>query len=233
MINCIIIDDSPLALELLEDYISKVDYLKLVKRCTSAVEASEALKKGDIDLVFTDIQMPDITGIELLRSLKVKPKIIFTTAFQNYALEGFDLDATDFLLKPYSFDRFKKAVNKVFMQKEMEKKMEAEAKVIFVKSGYEVVKIPVNKIEYIEALKDYIQIFTDQQKVLTLMSMKQVLELLPSGQFARTHRSFIIPLTKITRVGTKIVRVGTKEIPIGDMYRESFLQLLKEHGQKF
>lgn len=230
MIRCITIDDSPLALDLLDDYISKIEYLKLVRRCSSAAEARELLSRQAVDLIFTDIQMPDINGLDFIKSLKTKPKVIFTTAYPHYAIEGFDLDAVDYLLKPFSFERFKKAISKVFQQMELEKRMDDENKCIFVKSGYEVVKISIKEIEYIEALKDYIQIFKKDQKVLTLMSMKAILELLPAGEFGRCHRSYIVPLSKVSRVSSRSVFIGHKEIPIGEMYRDEFQKLLKSRG---
>lgn len=227
MIRCISLDDSPLALELLENYISGISYLYLVKSCNNASEAIEILEKENIDLVFLDIQMPDITGIDLLKSLKVKPKVIFTTAYSNYAIEGFNQNASDYLLKPFSMERFKTAVEKVSLQLQLERKPQPAAEYIFVKSGYETVKINIKNILYIEALKDYIQIFTEEKKVLTLMSMVQILKALPLGEFLRAHRSFIIAIDKITKIATKKIHVGKKEIPIGDIYREEFQKLLK------
>jgi len=228
MINCLAIDDSPLALELLEKYIGDIGYLRLIKSCTNALEAIEILRKGNVDLIFLDIQMPDITGIDLLKSLKVKPKIIFTTAYPNYALEGFNQNASDYLLKPFSFERFKIAVEKVNRQLQLEKNEESDNEFIFVKSGYETIKIQIKNILYIEALKDYIQIFTKEQKILSLMSMKEILELLPFGEFIRVHRSYIISAGKITKVAPRRIYIGEKEIPIGNIHRDEFAKFLKE-----
>ncbi len=227
MINCIAIDDSPLALELIEDYIHKINYLHLVKSCTNALEAIESLRKGNVDLLFLDIHMPDISGIDLLRSLKVKPKIIFTTAYPNYALEGFNQNASDYLLKPFSLERFKVAVEKVDRQLKLEGRKSIEKDHIFIKSGYESLKIEIKDILYIEALKDYIQIFTAEQKILSLMSMKDILEMLPAEKFKRVHRSFIISADKISRVAPRKVYIGTKEVPLGDIYRDAFQTFLK------
>ena len=228
MIRCLTIDDSPLALDLLDDYIAKIPGLKLVARCNNAFDAIELIRKGRIDLIFLDIQMPDINGIELLKSVSQKPKVIFTTAFPNYAIEGFELDAVDYLLKPFTFARFKKAADKAIQLIRMENNPLPVSNTIFVKSGYETVRIQVHDITYIEALKDYIQIFTTSQKILSLMSMKEILALLPPGEFARVHRSYIVALRKITRVSARKVMIDSKEIPIGDNYKTAFQELLRE-----
>jgi two-component system LytT family response regulator len=230
MIRCLAIDDSSLALDLLEDYIGKVDYLQLVKRCQSAVEAASIIRKGTIDLIFLDIQMPDITGIDLLKSLNPKPKVIFTTAYPNYAVEGFNQDAVDYLLKPFSLERFKKACDKAEQLLKLESAAAKQEEFIFIKCGYETVKVNVQEILYIESLKDYIQIFTPEKKLLTLMSMKEILSILPAGQFVRTHRSFVIALNKISSLAGKRIMIGEKEIPVGDIYRKEFQELLKSKG---
>jgi DNA-binding LytR/AlgR family response regulator len=227
MIRCIIVDDSPLALDLLEDYIGKTGFLELAGRFTNALEAVEFLKSGHIDLVFLDIQMPDITGIEMLKSLKNKPAVIFTTAFEFYAVEGFELNAVDYLLKPISFERFKRAADKMFHQYELEKISNSLNQVIFVRSGYETLKIKTAEIQYIEALKDYIQIFTQDQKILSLMSMKEILELLPQGEFVRIHRSYIIPVDKISGVAARKVLLDKKEFPVGDIFKDEFQKLIR------
>jgi DNA-binding LytR/AlgR family response regulator len=228
MIRCLTIDDSPLALDLLDDYIAKVSTLQLVKRCTNALDAIKLIQQGNIDLIFLDIQMPDITGIDLLKTLSVKPKVILTTAYANYAVEGFDLDVSDYLLKPFSFERFRKAVEKVELQIQLEKNQVRNDPVIFIKSGYESLKIRTNDILYIESLKDYVQIFTAAQKTLSLMSMKEIFDLLPEGEFLRVHRSYIIAIDKITGVSAKKISIGKKEIPLGDHYRNEVQQLLRK-----
>ncbi|MGZ4098977.1 MAG: LytR/AlgR family response regulator transcription factor [Bacteroidia bacterium] len=228
MMRCLAIDDSSLALDLLEDYIGRVDYLHLVKRCQSALEAGEILRKENIDLIFLDIQMPDITGIDLLKSLSHKPKVIFTTAYPNYAIEGFNLSAIDYLLKPFSFERFKTATDKAFLQLKLENSQVKHENFIFIKSGYDTIKIRLQDIIYIEAQRDYIQIFTKEKKIMTLMSMKDILNMLPPDNFARIHRSFIVAIDKISGFSGKKVFVETKEIPVGDIYRKDFQKLLKE-----
>lgn len=224
MIKCVAVDDSPLALRLLEDYIHKVNFLTLEYSFTNAIEAAGILRRKKAHLLFLDIQMPDISGISLLGALEYKPKVIFTTAYPDYAVEGFNLDAVDYLLKPFSFERFFKAVskakeqlNELFLQE-----TEADAAFIFVRSGYETVKIVLNDIMYIEALKDYVQIFTVHKKIVSLMGMKEILAGLPGEEFVRVHRSYIIPLSKVTRITSRKVYIGEKEIPLGESFRKEF-----------
>ena len=176
----IIVDDEPLALEILEDFISKVPELKLIKKCQNAIEAGEALRKHDIDLVFLDIQMPQLTGIEFVKSLTKPPKIIFTTAYSQYALEGFELNAVDYLLKPIAFDRFLKAVNKAMDQNIAHlaepEELEAGPDFIFVKADKKLIRLKYNEIQYVEGLKDYVIIKTDTGRIITLQTMKSLEE---------------------------------------------------------
>jgi DNA-binding LytR/AlgR family response regulator len=230
MIRCVIVDDSPLALDLLEDYISKVDELHLIRKFTNALEAIPFIESKNIELVFLDIHMPDISGMDLLKKLIKKPKIIFTTAFPNYAVAGFELDAVDYLLKPFSFDRFKKAADKAVSLIHTSGIKKNEEAFIYVKSGYDKVKINIREIHYIEALKDYIKIYTGEKKVLSLMSMKEILELLPKDEFVRTHRSYIIAVNKIKRVSSKSVLLENKEVPVGAMYRKEFVRFLESRN---
>jgi two-component system, LytTR family, response regulator len=227
MIRSIAIDDSPLALDLIEDYVGRMNGIELAQRCTSALEAIPLIKKGGIDLLFLDIEMPDISGIQLVRSLDIKPKIIFTTAYSNYALEGFNVNATDYLLKPFSFDRFKKAVEKVQHQLELEHIAIKENEHLFIRSGYETLRVTVRDIRYIEALKDYIQIHTGDKKIVALMSMKEISALLPKDQFIRVHRSFIISQNHLSGYTSKKIMIGNKEIPLGESYKETFLDFVK------
>lgn len=227
MIRCLAVDDSPLALDLLESYIRKVDFLSLERKCNNAIEAMDVLGKNNIDVIFLDIQMPDITGIDLLKTLQKKPKIIFTTAYPEYAVEGFNLDATDYLLKPFSFERFLKAVQKVQAQLLAEEE-NGTTDFIFVKSGYESVKIFLSEILYIEAMKDYVKYVTPHKKILSLKSMKEVLEEIPGEEFIRVHRSFIVSKSKITKVTTQKIFIGKHEIPLGDSFRPAFLQWFNE-----
>ena len=240
MIRCLIIDDEALALDLLEDNIRKVSFMELVAKCKSGFEAMELLHKEKIDLIFLDIQMPDISGIQFLKSLPVKPLVIFTTAYEKYALEGFELDVVDYLLKPFSFERFLKSVNKAqeylgLQQKSVSSEKETPSKIpeyLFVKSDYKLIKIDTTDILYIEGLKDYIKIYAGEKPVVTLMGMKTIEEKLPSADFQRIHRSFIVNLHKIRFVQRNTVIIGDKVIPIGENYRESFLKTINYSSRK-
>jgi DNA-binding LytR/AlgR family response regulator len=228
MIRCLAIDDSPLALDLLQDYISRIHQLELVQQCSSALEALPLIRKGNIDLLFLDIEMPDISGIQLIGSLDKKPKIIFTTAYSNYALEGFNLEVTDYLLKPFSFDRFKKAADKAIKQITLEQTTKNEDEILSIRSGYETHRVNIGEIRYVEALKDYVQLYVADKKILVLMSMKEILEMLPKEQFIRIHRSFIISLKHISSYSSRKVIIGQKEIPVGESYRDHFLKIVNE-----
>lgn len=235
MIRCIAVDDSPLALDLLENYISQVKDLSLERKCTNAIEAADVLSKKEIDLIFLDIQMPDITGIDMLKALQIRPKVIFTTAYPDYAVEGFNLDASDYLLKPFSFERFEKAVNKVRAQLEAERSHDAqerEQNYIYIRSGYDTIKLSLDDILYVEAMKDYVRYVTKQQKVLALKSMKEVAAELPEDQFIRVHRSFIVPRAKISRVSPQKIFVDTYEIPIGESFRPAFFEWFNRKNRK-
>ena len=240
MIRCVAIDDENLALELIEDDILKVPFLQLVKKCSSGLEALDVLQSEKIDLLFLDIQMPDISGIQFLKSLPHKPLVIFTTAYEKYALEGFELDVIDYLLKPYSFERFLKAVNKAqehlsFLEKNLAQPAAEEisfsSQFIFVKSDYKLVKIEIAEIQYIESLKDYVKIVVAGKPVVTLSSMKAIEEKLVAPDFIRVHRSFMVNLRKIQYIHRNFVKVGDREIPIGDNYKESFLQIINQKNR--
>lgn len=231
MIACIAVDDEPLALELMETYISQVPGLELKGIFTDAISAWGFLQKNPVDLVFLDIQMPDITGTQLARSLnKRQPMIIFTTAYGKYAVEGFNLDAVDYLLKPFDFNRFLEAVNKAKEYRAMLETGSAttEDSAIFVKSDYQNLRINTKDIQYIEGVDDYIRIHLDSGKnVFTLMSLKSIIEKLPEKDFIRVHRSYIVSVRKIRRIYNQMVQLGEKELPIGKSYVDSVKQLLK------
>jgi DNA-binding LytR/AlgR family response regulator len=240
MIRCIAIDDEKLALDLIEDDIQMVPFLQLVKKCRSGIEAMDVLQSEKIDLLFLDIQMPDISGIQFLRSLLHKPLVIFTTAYEKYALEGFELDVVDYLLKPYSFERFLKAVNKAqehmsILEKNQSQNATEEIsfsnQFIFVKSDYKLVKIEIAEIQYIESLKDYVKIVVGGKPIVTLSSMKAIEEKLTTPDFLRVHRSFMVNIRKIQYIHRNFVMVGDKEIPIGDNYKESFLQAINQKNK--
>lgn len=236
MINVIIVDDEPLAQDVLETYIEKVPELKLVKKCSNALEANEALKSENIDLMFLDIQMPQLTGIDFLKTLTKPPLVIFTTAYDNYAIEGFELNALDYLLKPISLERFMKAVNKTMDQIDLQKKDAGEIEgedYIFVKADKKLVKINYNDILYIEGLKDYVIIRMNASRVITLQTMKSLEEKLPQHMFKRIHRSYIINLNKINAIVGNMVEVieknQPKHLPIGKNYRDELLEIVNKN----
>ncbi len=223
MITCIAIDDEPLALEILKKYIAKIYFLDLKGTFTDAFEAKKMLDESPVDLVFLDIQMPDINGIELSRIINKKnTAVIFTTAHSEYAVEGFNVDAIDYLLKPIEYDRFLKATYKAKEYTDYLSNQELQDGYIFVKSDYQMVKINLKDILYIEGLDDYIKIYLPHRPVLTLMTLKTIAQKLPPKEFLRVHRSYIVPITKIENVSRTKIRVADKDIPIGTSYSDSF-----------
>lgn len=227
MIHCIAIDDEPLALQLINEYCGKISFLQLDKVFTNTDEARIWLSQNKVDLLFLDIQMPDVNGLQFYKSLVEKPLVIFTTAYKDFAVEGFNVDAVDYLLKPFEYDRFLKAVYKSKEYLEFLSSQELQLNSIFVKVNYEIMKINLKDIELIEALDDYIKLYIKPNPVLTLMTLKSIQERLPLRDFARVHRSFIVPLNKIEKFSkTKLVVAG-KEIPIGSSYSFVYDQLLE------
>lgn len=228
MMNCIAVDDESLALDLLVDNIQQIPYLKLVKRCKNAFEAMDALRNEQVDLMFLDIQMPGITGIQLLQGLSYSPMVIFITAYDQYALEGFNLDVVDYLLKPVAFERFLKATNKAYellSLRKQEIKPTVENDYFFVHADYSLVKIRMSEIVYVEGLKDYLKIYLAGQSrpVVTRMTMKSLEENLPVSHFVRVHRSYIVALDKIDCIRNQKIKIGEVFIPISEHYSESFL----------
>lgn len=239
-IRCLAIDDEMLALDLIEDNIKKVPFLELVQKCRSALEAMEVMRNQQIDLLFLDIQMPDISGIQLLKSLHHKPMVIFTTAFSKYATEGYDLDVVDYLLKPYSFERFLKAVHKVQEYLDLRdraagqpnaREMVGSDGFLFVKADYKLYKINLKDILYVEGLKDYVKIYISEKPIITQMSMKTLEEKLPSRDFIRVHRSFIVAFNKIDFIQKQMLTIGNKEIPISEHYRDQLFKIIN-HEKK-
>ena len=226
MIQCIAIDDEPLALQLINEYCSKISFLKLVKTFTNTDEANAFLKDNQVDLLFLDIQMPDINGMQFYKNLIHKPPVIFTTAYKDFAAEGFNVDAVDYLLKPFEYDRFLKACYKANEYLEFLSTQELQLNSIFVKVNYEIMKINLKDIELIEALDDYIKIYIKPSPVLTLMTLKSIHEKLPARDFVRVHRSFIVPLAKIEKFSKTKLWIAGKEIPIGSSYSGVYDQLL-------
>ncbi|QCR21818.1 LytTR family DNA-binding domain-containing protein [Pontibacter sp. SGAir0037] len=241
-IRCLAVDDEPLALDIIESYISKLPFLQLVKTCASATEAMQVLQEEKVDLMFLDIEMPELTGIQLLNIMKNQPLIIFTTAYPDYALEGFNQDAVDYLLKPIPFDRFVKAVNKAQerLQRSAKPALEPvpvpaaapahEHEFMFVKADYKTIRVDFKDVLWIEGLKDYIIIQTTDQKIITLLSMNKMMEKLPESRFLRVHRSFIVALQKIDSIEKSRIRIGKKEIPIGEVYKDQFVKWVEENN---
>ncbi len=228
------IDDEPLALQQIAGYIQQIPFLKLVAQCSNAFDALKVINSQQVDLMFVDINMPDLDGLEFVKSLEMKPLIIFTTAYSEFALEGFKVDALDYLLKPFYFSEFSKAVQKAKNQFElMHLKRDVPDKdddFLFIKSEYKLVRINLNDIRYIEGMKEYVRIHLEGQKpVMTLLSMKSLEEKLPESKFMRVHRSFIVNADKITTVERfRIVFDEKVFIPVSENYKEKFTAFLKE-----
>ncbi len=241
--KCAIIDDEPLAVDVIESYVSQIEGLEVVAKCNNPLEAIILLNKNQIDLVFLDIEMPNLTGIDLVKTLDNLPQFIFTTAYPEYALDGFNLNATDYLVKPIPFHRFLKAVSRAKEKYELERnsvqrvepviiqneEKSEEQKFIFVKSEYENIKINCEQITYIQGLKDYIKIYTSEsdKAILTLSNFKEILSKLPDSDFLRTHRSYIVNILHIKALQkTKIVLKDDIRIPIGETYKSNVFDRL-------
>jgi DNA-binding LytR/AlgR family response regulator len=233
-IRCIAIDDEPLAVKKIAGYIQKVPFLELVAECRSASEAMSIMDETNIQLLFIDINMPDISGMEFVKSLTNKPYIVFTTAYSEYAVEGFQVEATDYLLKPITFSNFLKAANKVKNRIELSTNYQKEsvrtsASHLFVKSEYKLIRIELDDIKYIESQHEYIKIhLANSTPVMTQLSLKSIEEQLPSVRFMRVHRSFIVNLAKISVIErNRIVFDGKVYIPVSDQYKEKFLAYIE------
>jgi len=237
-IRCIAVDDEPLALRVIESHVEKLNDVELVAKCSNAVEAFEIVKQKQIDLMFLDIQMPELTGIEFLKSLTNPPLVIFTTAYRNYAIEAFDLDVLDYLLKPISFDRFLKALNKFYSRRQEIKTTPKNLNVdkapdqdhIFIKKNKTMVKIHFNEINYIESLKDYVRIHTPAETHFVKYQISQLEQELPEDMFIRVHKSFIVPIGKVSTVSPRAIGIGDEKIPIGRNFKELVLKKLNYYG---
>lgn len=239
-LNCLIVEDEPLARNLITDYVSKVPHLKLIQACSSPMQAIELLRNDSVDLLFLDIQMPELTGISLLKTLQKKPMVIFTTAYSEYALEGYELDVVDYLLKPITFERFLRAVDKVnqrmnsinsapHVTSKQTSNTDQAQPFVFVKDGTKLVKIRWDDILFIEGLKDYVTIHTRQQKVVTLQRLKTLEEQLPSDKFIRVHHSFIVALDAIDHIHKGEVQIGQTMIPISDSYKKTVKDIIDRY----
>ena len=240
-LRCIAVDDEPLALDIIQDYIERVPFLHFDGRFTSAIEAIDHLRHQDEDLLFLDIQMEDLTGIQMLKVLPKRPQVIFTTAYESYAIKGYELDVTDYLLKPISFERFLMAANKAFERHAARDNLPEGAggdmlihnpriDYFFVRTEHRLQKINFRDILYIEGQGDYLKIVTPAERIMTLQNFKQMEEVLPDDRFIRIHRSYIIALDKIDSIERNRVKIGGQLLPLSDTYKDGFFSVLKSKG---
>jgi DNA-binding LytR/AlgR family response regulator len=233
--KCLIVDDEPLAREVIRNYILRMPSLLVVAECGNAIQVIEAIQHHEVDLIFLDIQMPEIRGTDLIKILKNPPAVIITTAFQEYSLEGYELDVVDYLLKPIQFERFVKAITKVFRRSgdnapssvtPHESPVAQKESYLYFRTDRKTVKVMLDDILYVEGMGNYIKIFTGNGMVITKNSMTTVETMLPEGLFIRTHRSFIVSKSRITSFSNEVVTIGKTEIPIGKLYKNSVIKLL-------
>lgn len=243
MLRCLLVDDEPLALRLLTSYVERVPFLELVGTCRSALEAMTVLQRETVDVLFLDIQMPDLTGVEFVRSMQPQALVIFTTAYEQFALEGFNLNAVDYLVKPIAFERFVKAAQKAQDRLTHQQPEPAAAPTpapapnptppedyIFVKADYHTQRLNLRDIRYLEGLKDYIKIYAGAKPILTLNSLKAFEDRLPPQDFVRVHRSYIVALAHIDSIRKNRIYMGEAIIPIGESYAEAFFKLIEERN---
>lgn len=234
-LNCVITDDEPVALEILEDYIRMVPELNLVAKCKDAIETFSVLRQNQVDVLFIDIQMPEVTGLDLIRSLKKRPAIVFTTAYTSYAHEGFELDAVDYLLKPISIERFLRTADKLISQANMPRpeqvnvRTTADKKYFFIKVDQDLVKIELQKILYIEGLENYVKIICEDKTYVSFCTMRSMEEMLSPHRFLRIHRSYIVNLDKVDSIQNHIFMLKGKGIVTGKSYRKTVSELLKHY----
>lgn len=235
MVRCIAMDDEPLALEQLKSYILKVPYLQLVAACPDAYEAMKIINEEKIDAVFADINMPDLNGLDFIRSLKEPPLVVFTTAYSDYAIEGYKVDAIDYILKPFGLDEFLAAADKVRKQHELLTKNTTDTETkefspfLYIKTDHKMVRIDASEIRYVEGMSEYVRIYTDDsvKPVVTLLSMKKLEETLSDEMFMRVHKSYIVNMSKILSVTKTSIQMDKNTyIPVGDSYRERFIQYI-------
>ena len=237
-VTCLIVEDEPLARNLLTEYVKKVPSLQLVGASSNAMDALEILRKQPVDLLFLDIQMPEITGITFLKILQKKPLVIFTTAYSQYALEGYELDVVDYLLKPITLERFLKAVDKAILRLQAANQqvtLPTQSSgtplpdFVFVKDGTKMVKVHLDDVLYVEGMKDYVTIHTRDKKITTLQRMKSLEEQLPSDKFIRIHHSYIIALKAIDAVHKNEVQIGQALLPVSDSYKKAFREFIEKN----
>ncbi|MEI6682786.1 MAG: LytTR family DNA-binding domain-containing protein [Bacteroidota bacterium] len=234
-IRCLIIDDEPLAQRVIEKYAENIPFLEIVQKCNNAVEAIEVLHNREVDLLFLDINMPRLSGMDFLKTLKNAPLVIITTAYAEYAIQGYELDVVDYLMKPFPFDRFYKAIQKAeelikgreLPHAEPKEPHRQEETFIFVKSSKKTYKVNLDEILYIEALGDYVKIYTNEKMIISYQSLKNIEALLPAASFPRIHKSFIIALSRIDLIEGNHVKIRERQIPIGTNFKNEFEKLIK------
>ena len=227
-ISCIIIEDEPLAISKLEDFIAQVPFLSLLGSFEKATEGLFYLKTHNVNLLFLDIQMEQLTGIQLLETLTNKPYVIITSAYSDYALKGYELSVFDYLLKPYSIERFLTAVNRVFDDIQQKIALPKEGRNIFVKTEYRLENVPVNEILYVEGMKEYLQICLSHRKIMTKQSFKSLLEQLPAQEFIQVHKSWVVSIPKIESIERSRIKIGEKLIQIGDSFKDAFWERINK-----
>jgi DNA-binding LytR/AlgR family response regulator len=234
--RCLLVDDEPPALDVLRTYIQSTPMLQIVGECHHALAAFELLQKRQVDLIFLDINMPRLLGTEFLKTLTHPPRVVFTTGFREYAYDGFELGAIDYLLKPYSFERFLKAVHKVLeldqkaAESQRETTTQATEKFLYVRADRKMVKVMIHEILYVESLKDYVRIFTSNHQIITKQTITSLEDMLPDDEFMRIHRSFIVPLKRIDSYSQHTVFINKAELPVGPLYRNELMKRLQQPG---
>ena len=232
-LKCLIVDDEQLARKLIDTYCKKLDYLQVVKECKNSLEAISVLQSQPVDLIFLDIQMPELTGLEMLKTLKKRPEVILTTAYPEYALEGYEHDVVDYLLKPFSFERFLQAVNKASatiklksVKPTINKAGDIAPKFITVKADHKLHKIPLNDIRYIEGLREYVSFYVGEKRIVSLESLKNLESTLPPGNFIRVHKSYIVNVKKVKSLEGNMLILQEKKIPVGKSYRKKVMRMI-------
>lgn len=238
MISTISIDDEPLALQLIREYISKTPFLELKGEYTNPMVAIDHIAREQVELLFLDIEMPDLTGLEFVKAIRTNPKVIFTTAFTQYAIEGFRLDAIDYLLKPFGYDEFlraaEKARNLISLEKMAQDQVQVNQEYLFLRSEFKVRRINFNDILYIEGMRDYVKVYTLSEKnpILSLVSLRSLISILPNDSFMRVHRSYIVNLEKVNTIERARIVFGEKYIPVSEQYKEDFQKFVDRNFLK-
>ena len=240
-INCIAVDDEPLALDIISAYCEKIPFIHLLKTFDNAIDTLEYLRVHPVDLIFLDIQMEGLTGIQFIHTLKDKPYIVLTTAFDSYAIQGFELDVADYLLKPISFERFLQGVNKVYERmlkdkgettaetKQILQPEESEPACFFIKTETRMEKVDASEVLYVQGMSDYWRIITTKKKIMTLMNARQLEELLREPRFCRVHKSYFVAIDKIEYVERRRIKIGNERIPVSDTYQKHFFELISRY----